>query len=115
MLGRPAGTVRRPGLIRPTNNDTAAWACHGNTPGGVPMKNSALKWFLVGSAVLISATAAGGPVEERQAYPQSAFLQPAVQYVGLINDYTPSAAVTKGGPYEMRGKWSLEVDERHGT
>ena len=79
------------------------------------MKNSALKWFLVGSAVLISATAAGGPVEERQAYPQAAFLQPAVQYVGLINDYTPSAALTKGGPYEMRGKWSLDVDERHGT
>ena len=38
-----------------------------------------------------------------------------MQYVGLINDYTPSAAVTKGGPYEMRGKWSLDVDERHGT
>jgi len=64
---------------------------------------------------MVSATAASGPVEERQAYLQSAALQPAVQYVGLINDYTPSAAVTKGGPYEMRGTWSLDVDERHGT
>ncbi len=36
-------------------------------------------------------------------------------FSGLLNDYTPSAAVTKGGPYDMRGKWSLEVDERHGT
>ena len=36
-------------------------------------------------------------------------------FSGLINDYTPSAALTKGGPYEMRGKWSLEVDERRGT
>jgi hypothetical protein len=79
------------------------------------MKISALKWFLVGGAVIVSATAAGGPVEERQVYLQSADLQPAVQYVGLINDYTPSAALTKGGPYEMRGKWSLDVDERHGT
>jgi hypothetical protein len=38
-----------------------------------------------------------------------------VHYTGLLNDYTSSAAVTKGGPYEMRGKWNLEVDERHGT
>jgi len=40
---------------------------------------------------------------------------PPVHYAGLINDYTPSAAVVKGGPYEMRGKWSLEVDLRHGS
>ena len=32
---------------------------------------------------------------------------------GLLNDHTPS--VVKNGPYEMRGKWSLEVDERRGT
>jgi hypothetical protein len=38
-----------------------------------------------------------------------------VHYSGLLNDYTPSAAVVKGGPYEMRGKWSLDVDERRGT
>jgi hypothetical protein len=38
-----------------------------------------------------------------------------VHYRGLLNDHTPSAAVVKGGPYEMRGRWSLEVDERRGT
>src|SRR5262245_4518274 len=38
-----------------------------------------------------------------------------VHYTGLLNDHTPSAAVVKGGPFEMRGKWSLEVDERNGT
>ena len=44
------------------------------------------------------------------------FRSPApVHYQGLLNDYTPSNAVTVGGPYEMRGKWSLEVDERRGT
>jgi hypothetical protein len=74
------------------------------------MNNTALRWFLMGSAALVSVAAAAGPGEERQA-----FLQPTVHYVGLINDYTPSAAVTKGGPYEMRGKWSLEVDERRGS
>jgi hypothetical protein len=40
---------------------------------------------------------------------------PAVHYSGLLNDYTPSAAVVVGGPYEMRGKWSLDVDKRRGT
>jgi hypothetical protein len=40
---------------------------------------------------------------------------PPVHYRGLLNDYTPSAAVTTGGPYEMRGKWTLDVDPRHGT
>lgn len=34
-------------------------------------------------------------------------------YSGLLNDHTPS--VVRNGPYEMRGKWSLELDERHGT
>jgi hypothetical protein len=40
---------------------------------------------------------------------------PPRHFSGLINDYTPSAAVVGGGPYEMRGKWSLDVDERQGT
>ena len=40
---------------------------------------------------------------------------PPVHYEGLINDYTPSAAVVGGGPYEMRGKWSMDVDEFRGT
>ncbi len=38
-----------------------------------------------------------------------------VHFSGLINDHTPSAAVVRGGPYEMRGKWSLDVDERRQT
>ena len=40
---------------------------------------------------------------------------PPRHFSGLINDYTPSAAVVGGGPYEMRGKWSLDLDERRGT
>lgn len=38
-----------------------------------------------------------------------------VHFSGLINDYTPSAAVVKGGPYEIRGKWHLDVNERDGA
>jgi hypothetical protein len=38
-----------------------------------------------------------------------------VHFSGLLNDHTPSAAVVKNGPYEMHGKWSLDVDERRGT
>jgi hypothetical protein len=36
-------------------------------------------------------------------------------FSGLLNDHGPSAALVAGGPYEMRAKWSLDVDERHGT
>jgi hypothetical protein len=32
---------------------------------------------------------------------------------GLINDYTPSGV--SGGPYEMHGKWHLELNEFRGT
>ena len=75
------------------------------------MINKVPRWFLVGSAVLVSATSVGGLTlaEER------AVFWPTVHFAGLLNDYTPSAAVTKGGPYEMRGKWSLDVDERYGA
>lgn len=75
------------------------------------MKNKALRWIARDLAILSVATGLGGLTlalagdrEER----------PPVHYDGLINDYTPSAAVTKGGPYEMRGRWALDVDVRRG-
>lgn len=76
------------------------------------MMNKALRWIARSGAVLTALTGLGsltvalagdGP-------PRS-----PTHFNGLIDDYTPSAAVTTGGPYEMRGKWSLEVDERRGT
>lgn len=77
------------------------------------MKNQAAKRIARGIAGLAVMTAWGGltlaAAEERQFWPQP------IHFSGLLNDYTPSAAVTKGGPYEMRGKWSLEVDERRDT
>jgi hypothetical protein len=80
--------------------------------GGFPMMNKTSTWIARGSIVLAAATGLGGLTlalgEDEQPRAPSHFS-------GLINDYTPSAAVTKGGPYEMRGNWSLEVNERHGT
>ena len=75
------------------------------------MKHRARRWLLVSSATVASVTGVGGLT---LAGDSSYYSPPPVHYAGLINDYTPSAAVTKGGPYEMRGRWSLDVDERHG-
>jgi hypothetical protein len=80
--------------------------------GGFPMMNKALRWIAHGSVVLAAATGLGGLTAALAGDEQP---RSPSHFSGLINDYTPSAAVTKGGPYEMRGKWSLEVDERRGT
>lgn len=34
-------------------------------------------------------------------------------FSGLLNDYSPSTV--PGGPYEMHGKWSLDLNEERGT
>jgi hypothetical protein len=76
------------------------------------MKYQALRWVARDLVILSMATGLGGftlAVAGEREEPSP------VRYNGLINDYTPSAAVTKGGPYEMRGRWSLEVNERRGT
>ena len=77
------------------------------------MKDKATNWNLRCGAALAPVLMLGGLSlalgNERE--PPSL---PPVHFNGLINDYTPSAAVVKGGPYEMRGKWSLDIDERRG-
>lgn len=78
------------------------------------MKNKALRRISRDLAILAAASGLGG-VGTALAGDTQAPATPPTHYSGLINDYTPSAAVVKGGPYEMRGKWSLEVDERRGT
>jgi hypothetical protein len=75
------------------------------------MKNNAFWWIARGSTVLAAATGIGGLNLALAADREP----PRVHYVGLINDYTPSAAVVAKGPFEMRGKWTLDVDERQGT
>ncbi len=76
------------------------------------MKYKALRWLARDLAFLSAATGLGGftlAAASERAEP------PPVHYHGLFNDYTPSAAVVKGGPYEMRGRWSLDINERLGT
>lgn len=36
-----------------------------------------------------------------------------VQFSGLVNDYSPSTV--SGGPYEIHGQWTLEINEWSGT
>lgn len=73
------------------------------------MMNTALRSMARGCVVLAAATVLGGLTGA------TAGERSPTHFSGLINDFTPSAAVTKGGPYVMAGKWSLEVDQRQGT
>src|SRR4029079_16716883 len=71
----------------------------------VTMKNIAMTAVVCGM-VAVSA-AVPGAQERHRPEPR--------HFAGLLNDHTPSAAVVAKGPYEMRGKWSLDVDEARGT
>jgi hypothetical protein len=67
-------------------------------------------------AVLLAAAIAAATLSGRPVHATGDRDRPSPRHFsGLINDYTPSAAVVGGGPYEMRGKWSLDLDERQGT
>jgi len=77
------------------------------------MRNTTLRWIARSSVILAAATGLGGLTAlagDQHNQPRA-----PTHFSGLLNDFTPSAAVTKGGPYQMAGKWTLDVDERHGT
>jgi hypothetical protein len=76
--------------------------------GAFQMKNTALKRITRGVAILAAASGLGGVSSAEQHEPHL-----PIHYVGFINDFTSSAV--KNGPYEMRGKWKLELDSRRGT
>jgi hypothetical protein len=78
------------------------------------MKKRALTWIGCSIAVVMAAAASSSPTPA-VAGEHGFFPPPRVHYSGLLNDYSPSAAVVKGGPYEMRGRWSLDVDPRRGS
>ena len=79
------------------------------------MRNQQMNWISAGLGALV-ATAALGLGDSMAGDPEHWRPDTLPSYFsGLLNDHTPSAAVTKGGPYEMRGKWSLVVNERWGT
>lgn len=76
------------------------------------MKSNRLAWTACVITVLVSAAGLSGLAQDQAADP---LLTQHQHFRGLINDYTPSAAVVAGGPYEMRGIWSLDVNTRLGT
>jgi hypothetical protein len=78
------------------------------------MKNNALR-LIARAAAVLAATGLGGLTVTLAADGRTPPPPPPAHYTGLINDYTPSAAVVKNGPYEIRGKWSLDLDLRRGT
>lgn len=70
------------------------------------MKSTDLRWAvaLLGIGVCgVTAAFTGGPPR-----------LPA-HLSGIFNDYTPPAPTVSGGPYEMHGKWSLQLNEGRGT
>jgi hypothetical protein len=73
------------------------------------MKVKALRVAGRGLAVLVSAGCLGGLglalAGDEPSLPE--------HLGGLLNDYTPASV--SGGPYEMAGKWSLEVNPWSGT
>lgn len=79
------------------------------------MRNQQLKWTACGVVALAAAAMALGQRSAALAHDHGPRDLLPDHFTGLLNDHTPSAAVVKGGPYEMRGKWSLELDERRGT
>lgn len=78
------------------------------------MKSKRLSRTVRGGAMLASlAIAAGAAVAWQPAAAQVPTLLP-VHLSGLLNDFTPSSVAgvaIKGGPWEMHGKWTVEINE----
>ena len=72
------------------------------------MKKNVLKITVRGIAIAASAAALGGLAQAVADTPPP----PPTHLGGLLNDYSPAhvnGTAVKGGPYEMRGRWSLDV------
>jgi hypothetical protein len=67
------------------------------------MRSKGLWWFISVIAALVVAVG----IDSRAQVPT-----PPTHFKGLINDYTPASGV--GGPWEVRGVWSLNINEETG-
>jgi len=73
------------------------------------MKNKSLKWTAGGIAVLMSGVGSGVLTQAlADDWPQL----PA-RFAGLISDYSPAPAGS--GPWELRGKWWLDLHQESST
>ena len=78
------------------------------------MKSNVLKSAVRGISVLASAAALGGLTQAVAGAPP---ISP-VHISGLLNDFSPAhvnGVAVKGAPYEMRGRWSLDLQLRSRT
>jgi hypothetical protein len=84
------------------------------------MRTQALKWTARGIAIAVPVIAFGSLTTAR------AWDTPPTHFAGLLNDYTaaappppvsppPAYPPVMKGPYEMRGRWTLDVDPRRGV
>jgi hypothetical protein len=65
------------------------------------MKSKAFRWAVPIIAVLVLAAGTGARAQNSK----------HIKFSGTINDYTPAST---GGPWEVRGHWTLIVNERSG-
>ncbi len=78
------------------------------------MKNNATWRTARTMAVLAAAAGLGGLTQVAAGAPPT----PPKHFSGLISDYSPqhvNGVAVRGGPYEMRGRWSLELHRDAGT
>ena len=72
------------------------------------MKKNVLKGMVRSTVILTSAAILGGLTQAVA----GGFPAPPRHLGGLLNDYSPAhvnGTAVKGGPYEMRGRWSLDL------
>lgn len=69
-----------------------------------------MKKQLLGRALIASALVVGALSTAQADGPP-----PAVHFTGLLSDYTTMSSSISGSPYEIRGKWTLDVDPWHST
>ena len=73
------------------------------------MKSNVLRGTVRSMVVLVSSAALGGVLTQAAA---GALPTPPRHLGGLLNDYSPAhvnGTAVKGAPYEMRGRWSLDL------
>src|SRR5579862_2425979 len=72
---------------------------------GGPMRSRALLWMASAAAVAVLVVGLGALAQNRT----------PMHFSGLINDYSPETIAGKVvGPWEMHGKWSLDLKGRSG-
>ena len=73
------------------------------------MNSKSLSWAVRVLSVLVLLSTAAALAQERR----GANFNGVISFTGLINDYSP--ANVKGGPWEMHGQWSLDLQRWWGV